>query len=92
MPYPVAGAERIRLYSAVVLTVEKLGDRFAVEVSPPHSREPWCSTGPLSATEVLETLSNLGCHSTEVTDALYAADPSWTIAHDAEVLIRRRGE
>ena len=75
-----------------MLTVEKIGDRFAVEVSPPHSREPWRSTGPLSATEVLEKLSSLGVHSTEITDALYAADPSWTIAHDAEVLRRRRSE
>ena len=75
-----------------VLMVEKVGDRFAVDVSPPNSREPWRSVEPLSATEVLEKLSDLGCHSTDITDALYDADPSWTVAHDAEVLRRRQAE
>lgn len=73
-----------------MLNVAKVGDRFAVEVSPPHSREPWRTTKPLSATDVLEKLSNLGCHSTDITDALYEADPSWTAAHDAEVRRRRQ--
>ncbi len=77
--------------SAPVLTVEKVGDGFAVVVSPPHARETWRSTEPLSATEFWKG-SAVGCHSTDITDALYEADPSWTIAHHAEVLRRRRGE
>jgi hypothetical protein len=72
-----------------VLSVAKVGDRFTVEVSPPHSRESWRTTEPLSATDVLEKLSSLGCHSTDITDAL-EADPSWTAAHDAEVLRMRQ--
>lgn len=75
-----------------MLRVEKVGDRFTVEASPPHSREGWRSAEPLSATDVLEKLSDLGCHSTDITDALYAADPYWTVAHDAEVLRRRDAE
>ena len=75
-----------------VLTVEKVGDGFAVEVSPPHSREVWRTREPISATDVLERLSDLGCHSTDITDALSAADPVWTEAHDAEVLRRREAE
>ena len=75
-----------------MLTVGKVGDRFAVEVSPPHSREPWHTAEPLTATDVLEKLSRLGRHSTDITDALDAADPSWTVAHDAEVRRQRLAE
>jgi hypothetical protein len=73
----------------MAIEVEVVGDRYAVAVSPPHGSE-WRSPEPLSATQVLEALSALGCHSTDITDALYAADPDWTVAHDAEVLRKRQ--
>jgi hypothetical protein len=82
----IGSGDTVRL----VLSVAKVGDRFVVEVSPPDSREPWRTTEPLSATDVLKKLSTLGCHSTDITDALYEADPSWTTAHDAEVRRRRQ--
>ena len=59
--------------------------------SPPHA-DSWRSPRPLTATEVLEELSERGCHSTDITDALSAANPDWTISHDAEVRRRRDGE
>jgi len=62
---------------------------YDVSVSPPHGA-PWAASG-ITATEVLERVSDLGCHSTDITDALYAADPSWPERHDAEVA-RRRSE
>ncbi len=64
---------------------------YRVSVSPPHA-ESWHSTGPLTPTQVLEELSDRGCHSTDITDALYAANPDWTVAHDAEVRRRRDEE
>jgi hypothetical protein len=60
-----------------------------VEVSPPEGPR-WHSVEPLTATEVMTQLSELGCHSTDITDALSAADPGWAVRHDAEVLRRRR--
>ena len=64
---------------------------YRVSVSPPHG-EAWQSTRLLTPTEVLEELSARGCHSTDITDALYAANPGWTVAHDAEVRRRRDEE
>lgn len=64
---------------------------YRVSVSPPDA-EPWASTRLLTATQVLEELSARGCHSTDITDALYAANPNWTREHDAEVRRRRDEE
>lgn len=65
---------------------------YHVSVSPPHAPESWHSTRLLTPTEVLEELSDRGCHSTDITDALYAANPDWTVAHDTEVRRRRDEE
>ena len=73
----------------MAIEVAVVGNRYAVAVSPPHAAD-WRSSEPLTATQVLEALSALGCHSTDITDALYTADPSWAIAHDAEVLRKRQ--
>jgi hypothetical protein len=64
---------------------------YRVFVDPPHADE-WRSPGLLTATEVLEELSKRGCHSTDITDALYAANPTWTQEHDKEVRRRRDAE
>ena len=44
----------------------------------------------MTASELLGRLSALGCHSTDITDALYEADPQWAVEHDAEVRRRRQ--
>ena len=71
---------------AIHLTAD--GENFWVEVTQPHA-EAWRSDAPLSATDVLKVLSDKGCHSTDITDALYAADPGWAARHHAELLERR---
>jgi hypothetical protein len=63
-------------------------NQYRVAVSPPHGPE-WEASGPLTATEVRAQLKQLGCHSTEVSDALFAADPDWTEHHAADVWRRR---
>ena len=63
-------------------------ENFRVEVTPPHA-EAWRSEAPLTATEVLEVLGGMGCHSTDITDALDAADSGWRDRHDADVEHRR---
>lgn len=64
---------------------------YRVSVSPPHAAA-WQSPRPLTPTEVLEELSKRGCHSTDITDALYSANPAWTVEHDGEVRRRREAE
>ncbi len=64
--------------------------RYRVHLSPPEGAS-WVSP-LLTATQVLDQLSARGCHSTDITDALFAADPAWPHAHDAEVRRRRELE
>ena len=72
------------------ITVYRHGDgRYQAVVSPPEGAH-WRSSSPVTAWEILERLSDLGCHSTDITDALYAADPGWAEAYDNEVLAHRQ--
>lgn len=73
----------------MAISVFRYGERYTVAVSPPDG-PLWRSSEPMTATEILEKLGKMGCHSTAITDALYAADPNWGTRHDAEVLRRRR--
>jgi hypothetical protein len=75
--------------SPVAIRVFIYGDKYHVAVSPPEGPN-WRSSGPMTATAILKKLGELGCHSTDITDALYAADPRWTQKHDEEVLRRRQ--
>jgi hypothetical protein len=73
----------------MAIDIHAVGDRFSVEVTPPHGE--WRSDDLLSPTDVLRQLSALGCHSTEIADALDATGADWRPVHDAEVR-RARGE
>lgn len=59
------------------------GRNFWVELTPPEA-EAWRSEAPLTPTEVIEELTRRGCHSTDITDALYAAGPAWAARREAE--------
>lgn len=59
-----------------------------LRATPPHTTEAMNAT-VRTPTEALATLSSWGCHSTDATDALYHADPTWTQTHDEEVQRRR---
>lgn len=73
----------------MAISVFVYGEKYQVAVSPPNG-PAWRSTEPMTATEILKKLSELGCHSTDITDALYSADPLWGKKHDAEVMRRRK--
>ncbi len=60
----------------MAIQITHTGPGYRVSVSPPDG-PTWNSGGPMSARRVLAELSRLGCHSTDITDALYAADPTW---------------
>jgi hypothetical protein len=51
--------------------IEHVGDHFVVGVTPPNGES--CSLQAVTPTEVLEKVSALGCHTTEITDALDAS-------------------
>jgi len=74
----------------VTLQIRHDDGGYHLKVNPPEADESHEATVE-TPTEAMEILSQWGCHSTDITDALYDADPSWTTAHNAEVL-RRRGQ
>lgn len=79
-PHPYASQMAIR--------VTRTGDKFDVEVTRPHGE--WQSPAPLTAHEVMTQLSSIGCHQTDVMDALTESGTDWVPGYDAEVLRRRQ--
>jgi hypothetical protein len=59
------------------ITIWKADDKYQVAVSPPHG-STWRVTTPMSVDEIVNKLIDLGCHTTDIGDAFYAADPFWT--------------
>ncbi len=60
------------------IRITRQGNAYAALVTPPHGNgRQWHSERPLSADDLIEELRNLGCHTTDVSDAFYEADPLW---------------
>ena len=60
------------------IMIHRTGDLYSATVSPPHgNRSLWSSPQPMTASKLIDSLRELGCHTTDITDALYEADPSW---------------
>jgi len=67
---------------SVVLTVpiliQKLGERYKAQVTPPHGRGRLGATGePMTLIALIEALQEIGCYQTDIGDAFYEADPEW---------------
>ena len=61
----------------MAITIYKADDKFVVSVSPPEG-PLWRSKGPMAPDEIFDKLIDLGCHTTDISDAFCAADPFWT--------------
>jgi hypothetical protein len=60
------------------IRITRRDDKYDVKVTPPHGRGTyWSSPGPLTAQEVVDRLEELGCHQTDIGDAMFEADPMW---------------
>lgn len=59
------------------ISIRRVGDRYSAVVRPPHGSQPWQSDELLSRGDLIERLRALGCHTTDIGDAFYAADPEW---------------
>jgi hypothetical protein len=59
------------------ITIWKADDRYQVAVTPPDG-STWRSSAPMTVDEIVNKLIDLGCHTTDIGDAFYAADPFWT--------------
>ena len=53
-------------------------NNYEAWVTPPHgSGTTWHTSGPVSVDELIEQLRGLGCHTTDIGDAFFEADPNW---------------
>lgn len=60
------------------ITIERSGDLYSATVTPPHGGgRLWSSPEPMTASKLIDVLRVLGCHTTDITDALHEADPFW---------------
>lgn len=60
------------------IRIQRVGELYAAVVTPPHGRgEPWSTPAALPLQELVERLEELGCHQTDIGDALFEADPLW---------------
>ncbi len=61
----------------MAITIHKSDDKYQVSVSPPEGLS-WRSSRPMTPEEIFDKLIDLGVHTTDISDAFYAADPFWT--------------
>jgi hypothetical protein len=66
-----------KLWADMPINIYKADDKYLVSVSPPDG-PLWRSKEPMTPDEIFDTLIDQGCHTTDISDALYAADPFWT--------------
>jgi hypothetical protein len=63
---------------AVAISIRRERSGYGAVVTPPHGGEQtWTSPTALTRDELIEALRRLGCHTTDIGDAFYAADPDW---------------
>jgi hypothetical protein len=55
----------------------KGNDSYTARVSPPDSARTWVTPEPTSAKDLADRLRDLGCHTTDIADAFYWANPNW---------------
>jgi hypothetical protein len=67
--------QRVGALTVAIKIRRVLPDRYEATLTPPHGL--WRTREPLPARELRRTLQGLGCHTTDISDALFEADPLW---------------
>jgi len=66
-----------------MLRVAKVGDLYKATVTElPWSESEYWVSGTMQRSELIRALSDRGWHSTDISDAFYAADPEWLARGD----------
>jgi hypothetical protein len=62
----------------MAIRIKFVNGGYVADVTPPHSQQgEWACQEPLTLNELIAQLRKLGCHTTDIGDALYEADPHW---------------
>jgi hypothetical protein len=62
----------------VAIEIEKSGDLYVASVTPPHGGGKAWQSPALSSDALIAALLERGCHTIDIGDAFYAADPDWS--------------
>jgi hypothetical protein len=52
-------------------------DLYEASATPPEVDEAWSTTEPISAHRLIKQLTDRGCHTIDIADALNEQDPEW---------------
>ena len=65
----------------MTIIIERVGNLYIAKLTPPRRDGPlWQSTEPMERRELIQKLFSLGCHQTDIGDALNEADRKITDA------------
>lgn len=68
----------------MTIKVAKVGEnKYTAEASPPHASSVRKTPAPLQLRQLIAELKALGCHPTDIGDALYTVDKDWVNHLDA---------
>jgi hypothetical protein len=59
------------------INLKRVGNRYTGTATPPESDQRWEATVPITAKRIIAELRRVGCHTTDITDSLFDADPFW---------------
>jgi hypothetical protein len=59
------------------IVIHLIGERYTAEVTPPHGRQVWSTSEPMTQDDLIREMYKLGCHQTDMGDAFSEADPDW---------------
>jgi len=61
----------------MAISIQKAEGGYTAQVTPPHGDRPWATERPMSVKELVAALRALSCHTTDIGDAFYEANPNW---------------
>lgn len=62
----------------MTLIIKKVAENlYEAIVTPPHAKKSWSTTAPLPGLSLTNELLRLGCHQTDIGDAMCEQDPKW---------------
>jgi len=64
----------------VAIEIIRVGDLYEANVTPPHGGGiAWATTRAMTTNDLIAALRERGCHTTDIGDAFYEADPEWLL-------------
>ena len=60
----------------MAIEIKEINGNYTATVTPPHGNNShWKSEKPMPCDDLIEKLIQLGCHQTDIGDALYEVNP-----------------